>query len=75
MFIMKNIFENIDKYPQLKYLYDLIDWNLFLLYEDKYGLYEYTTINDLEYWDGFHSKFSAHKSFIDYFDKDIKKLC
>jgi len=76
MFIMKNIFKNIDKYPQLKYLYDLVDWDLFLLYEGKYGLYEYTTINDLEYWsDGFHSEFSAHKSFIDHFDKDIKKLC
>ena len=37
MFIMKNIFENIDKYPQLKYLYDLVDWDLFLLYEGKYG--------------------------------------
>ena len=76
MFTMKDIFKNIKKYPQLKYLYDLVDWDLFLLYEGKYGLYEYTTINDLEYWsDGFHSKFPAHKSFIDHFDKDIKKLC
>ena len=54
MFTMKDIFKNIKKYPQLKYLYDLVDWDLFLLYEGKYGLYEYTTINDLEYWsDGF----------------------
>ena len=76
MFIMKDIFENIDKYPQLKYLYDLVDWDMFLFYEGKYGLYEYTAVNDLEFWeDNFHAVYSAHKSFIDHFDNDIKKLC
>lgn len=76
MFVMKNIFENIDKYPQLNYLYNMVDWDMFLFYEKKYGLYEYTAINDLEFWeDNFHPDFSAHKSFIDYFDKDIKKVC
>ena len=32
MFTMKDIFKNIKKYPQLKYLYDLVDWDLFLLH-------------------------------------------
>jgi hypothetical protein len=76
MFIMKDIFKNVEKYPQLKYLYDLVDWDMFLFYEGKYGLYEYTAVNDLEFWeDNFHPAYSAHKSFIDHFDKDIKKLC
>lgn len=75
MFVMKNIFENVKKYPQVKYLYNMVDWSMFLLYEKEYGLYEYTAINDLEFWrDNFHPTFLAHKHFIDNFDKDIKKL-
>jgi len=70
------ILEHHKFYNEEASLMNTINWDLFLLYEGKYGLYEYTTINDLEYWsDGFHSKFPAHKSFIDHFDKDIKKLC
>ena len=75
MFVMKNIFEYVKDYPQVKYLYDMIDWDMFLFYESKYGLYEYTAINDLEFWeDNFHAKYSAHKSFIDHFDKEIQEL-
>ena len=77
MFTMDEIFKNhnIEKYPNASYLWDMIDWNKFLFYEKKYGLYEYTKVNDLEFWvDGIHPQYTAHSSFIDYFDKDIKRL-
>jgi hypothetical protein len=75
MFVMRNIFENVKLYPQLKHLYNLVDWDKFIFFKEKYGLYEYTAINDLEFWkDNFHPSFSAHKHFIDNYDKDIKNL-
>jgi len=75
MFIMKNIFENIKKYPQINYLYNTVDWTNFVLYNKKYGLYEYTLANDLEFWeDDYHPAYNSHKHFIDNFENEINTL-
>jgi hypothetical protein len=74
MFVMRNIFEELPRYPQLNYLQKMVDWDKFIFFEEEYGLFEYTLVNDLKFWDnGFHPKYKAHKHFIDFFDDEIKK--
>jgi hypothetical protein len=66
----------IDKYPATKFMWDIIDWNNFLFFENDDvaygGLGEYSVCNGFLLDSSYHPDYRAHKSWL--YDFLIPKL-
>lgn len=52
------------QYPNIKHLYELVDFSKWIFWKDGLGLFEYTRDNNLEYSDGFHPTPESHEHFV-----------
>lgn len=55
-----------DRYKNVKHLYEMIDFESWILWNNSYGLYEYTRDNKLDFDDdNLHPKSNSHKYYVD----------